>query len=143
MLAHLLLAPELRMSLWVELIAAGEMQMLVSIQHVMDLSYSGPISECTMDLRLAPRSDEHQTLRKFKFVAGHQATVFEYSDWQGNRVHHVSIGCSHDRAIKLGTFRGHVQPVVKLSLRGLDLHVNRNTEWFQASRLDNERGIES
>ena len=75
------------------------MYMLVSIQHIMDFTYSAPIAECTMDLRLVPRSDGHQTLRDFKFVAGHQARVFEYCDWQSNRVHHLSIGCSHDRAI--------------------------------------------
>ena len=84
--------------------------MLVSIQHVMDLTYSGPISEFTMDLRLAPRSDEHQTLREFKFVTGHQARVFEYSDGQGNRVHHVSIGCSHDRAIIVANSHVDIHP---------------------------------
>jgi transglutaminase-like putative cysteine protease len=86
------------------------MQMLVSIQHVMDLTYSGPISEFTLDLRLAPRSNEHQTLCDFKFVAGHQARVFEYSDWQGNRVHHVSIGCSHDRAIIVANSHVDIHP---------------------------------
>jgi len=84
--------------------------MLVSIQHVMDLTYSAPIAECTMDLRLAPRSDGHQTLSDFKFVAGHQARVFEYSDWQGNRVHHLSIGCSHDRAIIVANSHVDIHP---------------------------------
>lgn len=84
--------------------------MLVSIQHALDLTYSTPSAECTLDLRLAPRSDGHQTLREFKIVAGPQARVCEYSDWQGNRVCHLSIGCPHNRGVVVANSHVDIHP---------------------------------
>ncbi len=73
--------------------------MLVSIQHEIDLIYSALISESAMDLHLVPRIDAHQTLRTFKLMIGPEAPVFDYTDWQGNRVHHFSIVGHHDHVV--------------------------------------------
>ncbi len=73
--------------------------MLVSIQHEIDLTHSAPISESAMDLHLVPRNDGHQTLRQFKLEIGPEVPVFDYLDWQENRVQHFSIVGSHDRSV--------------------------------------------
>jgi len=73
--------------------------MLYSIVHTTELSYTSRISESVIELRVAPRSDELQTLRGFGLAVGPAAAVFEHVDWLGNRVHHFSIVDFHDRLV--------------------------------------------
>ena len=73
--------------------------MLYSIVHTTELSYTSRISESVIELRVAPRSDELQTLRGFGLAVGPAASVFEHVDWLGNRVHHFSIVDFHDRLV--------------------------------------------
>jgi transglutaminase-like putative cysteine protease len=75
--------------------------MLLSIRHRTELSYSARISETMMELRMAPRSDAHQTLRGFGLAVGPHAQLFEHADWLGNRVHVFSVVDFHDRAVIL------------------------------------------
>jgi transglutaminase-like putative cysteine protease len=72
---------------------------LYSIVHTTELSYTSRISESVIELRVAPRSDELQTLRGFGLAVGPAASVFEHVDWLGNRVHHFSIVDFHDRLV--------------------------------------------
>ncbi len=72
--------------------------MLLSIQHEIDLAYSAPIAESSMDLHLAPRIDGRQTLRDFKLVVGPEVQVLDYLDWQENRVHHSICGLGRIRS---------------------------------------------
>jgi transglutaminase-like putative cysteine protease len=73
--------------------------MLYSIVHTTELGYTSRISESVIELRVAPRSDETQTLRGFGLAVGPAAPVFEYVDWLGNRVHHFSVVDFHDRLV--------------------------------------------
>jgi transglutaminase-like putative cysteine protease len=73
--------------------------MLFEIQHRTELSYSQRISESVMEVRLTPRSDAHQTLRRFNIVVGPDARVSNHVDWQGNTVHQFSIVTFHDRVV--------------------------------------------
>lgn len=75
--------------------------MLLSIRHRTELSYTARISETMMELRMAPRSDSHQTLRGFSLAVGPHAQLFEHADWLGNRVHMFSVVDFHDRAVIL------------------------------------------
>ncbi len=84
--------------------------MLVSIQHTIDVTYSAPISESTMDLHLVPQTDGHQTLLDFKIVAGPEARLFEYADGLGNRVRHFSTEPSHDRAVVVTNSHVEIHP---------------------------------
>jgi len=63
-----------------------------------------------MDLHMVPQTDGHQTLLEFKLVAGPEAPVFEFLDWQGNRVHHLSIAAFHDREIIVSNFNIEIHP---------------------------------
>jgi len=73
--------------------------MLFEIQHRTELSYAQRISESVMEVRLTPRSDAHQTLRRFNIVVGPDARVSNHVDWQGNTVHQFSIVTFHDRVL--------------------------------------------
>src|ERR1039457_5284881 len=48
---------------------------------------------------VTPRIDTHQTMRSFDVLVGQDVPVFDYLDWQGNRVHHFSITLPHDRLV--------------------------------------------
>jgi transglutaminase-like putative cysteine protease len=73
--------------------------MLYEIQHRTELTYSTPISESVMEVRLTPRSDPHQTLRRFHIAVGPDARVLHHTDWQGNTVHQFSVVAFHDRVV--------------------------------------------
>src|SRR5262245_11873110 len=75
--------------------------MLFEIQHRTELTYSTRISESVMEVRLTPRSDGHQTLRRFNLQVGPDARVTSHVDWQGNQVHQFSIVAFHDRVLIL------------------------------------------
>jgi len=84
--------------------------MIVSIQHEIAISYSSPVSESVMDLRLTPLTGGHQTLREFKLVVGPKVPLFDHFDWQDNRGHHFSIVGSHDRSIMLANSTIEIHP---------------------------------
>jgi transglutaminase-like putative cysteine protease len=85
--------------------------MLLSIRHQTELAYDSRISESVMELRMAPRSDRHQTLRGFGMAVGPTAHLFEHGDWLGNRVHQFSVVGFHDRIVILahGAIETHPQ----------------------------------
>jgi transglutaminase-like putative cysteine protease len=73
--------------------------MLFEIQHRTELTYSQPISESVIEVRLTPRSDPNQTLRRFHIAVGPDARVANHTDWQGNTVHQFSVVAFHDRVV--------------------------------------------
>jgi transglutaminase-like putative cysteine protease len=73
--------------------------MLFDIQHRTELTYSQRISESVMELRLMPRSDGNQTLRRFNLTVGPDARVTTHIDWHGNTVHQFSVVAFHDRLV--------------------------------------------
>ena len=73
--------------------------MLFEIQHRTELTYAQPISESVMEVRLTPRSDAHQTLRRFHIAVGPDARISSHIDWQGNTVHQFSVVAFHDRVV--------------------------------------------
>jgi transglutaminase-like putative cysteine protease len=73
--------------------------MLLSIRHTTELEYSERISESVMELRVAPKSDENQTLRGFGLAVGPAAPLIEHVDWLGNRVHQFSVIEFHKKVV--------------------------------------------
>lgn len=71
--------------------------MLLFVRHETELTYDQPVSETTMELRMTPRSDEHQTLRTVTIDVGPEASLSEHIDWLGNRVQQFSVLPYHDR----------------------------------------------
>ncbi len=71
--------------------------MLLKITHETDLSYSAPINETVMELRMAPRQEQDQHRLSFRLAIGPAAPVTGYFDWLGNLVHAFTINAFHDQ----------------------------------------------
>jgi len=71
--------------------------MLLKITHTTDLSYSEPISESVMELRMVPRQENDQRRLSFNLAIGPATSTLSYFDWLGNTVHAYTINAFHDR----------------------------------------------
>lgn len=69
--------------------------MLLKLTHTTDLSYSGLISESTMELRMAPRQEQDQHRLSFTLGLGPPASAVSYFDWLGNSVHAFTVNSFH------------------------------------------------
>jgi transglutaminase-like putative cysteine protease len=69
--------------------------MLLKLTHTTDLSYSGLISESTMELRMAPRQEQDQHRLSFTLALGPAAAALSYFDWLGNTVHAFTVNSFH------------------------------------------------
>lgn len=69
------------------------------IQHETVLDYPGTIREHHIELRLAPRSDEHQTVVSCIIETEPTADLAGYTDYFGNRVDYFCVIPSHDRLV--------------------------------------------
>ena len=69
--------------------------MLLKLTHTTDLTYTGLISESTMELRMAPRQEQDQHRLSFTLGLGPAATAVSYFDWLGNTVHAFTVNSFH------------------------------------------------
>ncbi|MGH7178078.1 MAG: transglutaminase family protein [Tepidisphaeraceae bacterium] len=69
--------------------------MLLRIIHQTDLTYTEPISESVMELRVSPRQEQDQHRLAFTLAIGPAANVNSYFDWVGNTVHTFSVNEFH------------------------------------------------
>jgi transglutaminase-like putative cysteine protease len=60
--------------------------MLLRISHETRLTYSRPVSETIFEVRMAPQSDEDQTVLGYRLRIAPRGTVTSYRDGFGNRV---------------------------------------------------------
>lgn len=65
--------------------------MILDIEYSLNFTYSGFISESSMELRVEPSSNNHQTVRTFYIAVGPITKVFRYINWLGAPTHHFSI----------------------------------------------------
>lgn len=102
--------------------------MLLFIKHLTELTYSEPITETVMEVRMTPRNDAHQVRRAFRLEIGPSATPFEHTDWLGNRVQQFSILPPHDKVVILARSVVDTQP--------------RNTAVADALRASSPSGLD-
>ncbi|OWU65309.1 MAG: hypothetical protein CBB60_005370 [Armatimonadetes bacterium Cent15-Ar3] len=69
--------------------------MILDIEHRLNFTYSGFISESSMELRVEPTSNQHQTVRSFYIAVGPVTKVFRFINWLGAPTHHFSITDYH------------------------------------------------
>ena len=74
---------------------SGGLQYLV--RHPTRFTYSAPISESVMEVRMQPLSDGRQRCLRFEVTTPPRARVFAYQDSLGNAVHHFDIPSRHSR----------------------------------------------
>lgn len=61
------------------------------VRHVTRFSYSQPVRETLMELRMQPRSEDRQICLHFELAVEPPAQVQTFRDYQGNVVHHFDI----------------------------------------------------
>src|SRR6476646_9156899 len=71
--------------------------MLLKVTHTTDLTYSEPISESVMELRMLPRQDADQRRLSFRLALGPPTQPSSYFDWLGNTVHAFTINDFHNQ----------------------------------------------
>lgn len=69
------------------------------IRHLTKFRYARPISETLMDVRMHPRSDNHQLCLSFSLSVSPRCRVFSYRDHLGNNVHHFDIPGEHSQLV--------------------------------------------
>jgi len=71
--------------------------MILKVEHTTVFDYDAPIYETATEVRLHPANGSRaaQHCVSFSLQVAPPATVFEYSDFYGNRVHHFNILHSH------------------------------------------------
>jgi transglutaminase-like putative cysteine protease len=70
--------------------------MILKVEHSTFFEYEEPIYETATEVRLHPSSDGgSQRCASFSLQLTPPATVFEYTDFYGNKVHHFNILQSH------------------------------------------------
>ena len=71
--------------------------MLLKITHETNLTYTAPINETVMELRMAPRQEQDQRRLSFRLAIGPAAPVTGYFDWLGNLVHAFTLNAFHSQ----------------------------------------------
>jgi transglutaminase-like putative cysteine protease len=66
-----------------------------AIRHITRFTYTSPVSESVMELRMRPATDGPQRCLQFEVEVSPRARVFAYRDFLGNWVHHFDIPRRH------------------------------------------------
>ncbi|MET0849886.1 MAG: transglutaminase family protein [Candidatus Rokuibacteriota bacterium] len=71
--------------------------MILEIEHHLSFDYDAFIRESFIELRMQPKTTEHQTLASFVLAVGPPSTIARYRDWNDNAVHHFTVTQYHNR----------------------------------------------
>jgi transglutaminase-like putative cysteine protease len=69
--------------------------MQYTVRHLTRFTYDNPISESVMEVRMQPRTEQHQRCLGFELTTTPRATVAAYRDPLNNVVHHFDIPGRH------------------------------------------------
>ncbi len=86
--------------------------MILEIQHETRLSYSEPVTESVVEVRMEPASDPDQSCRSFHLSVSPPTGLFRYQGGFGNRVHHFNVLAPHVemRVLAAAVVETHPQP---------------------------------
>lgn len=101
------------------------------IEHETVLEYPGSIREHHIELRLVPRSDEHQSVLSCAIETEPSADLASYSDYFGNRVDYFCIIPPHDRL--LTRLRAEVETVRENPFDFTPVAPAESQEWLRAA----------
>jgi transglutaminase-like putative cysteine protease len=73
--------------------------MFYSIRHVTKFSYSGPVSESLMEVRMHPRSEMNQRCLTFALSVSPRTSATFYRDYLGNTIYHFDVPGMHSQLI--------------------------------------------
>ena len=69
--------------------------MQYTVRHLTRFTYDNPISESVMEVRMQPRTEQHQRCLGFELTTTPRATITPYRDPLDNIVHHFDIPGRH------------------------------------------------
>ena len=69
--------------------------MQYTVRHLTRFTYDNPISESMMEVRMQPRTEQHQRCLGFELTTTPRATIAAYRDPLNNIVHHFDIPGRH------------------------------------------------
>ncbi len=69
--------------------------MQYTVRHLTRFTYDNPISESVMEVRMQPRTEQHQRCLGFELTTTPRATITAYRDPLNNIVHHFDIPGRH------------------------------------------------
>jgi transglutaminase-like putative cysteine protease len=78
-----------------------------AIRHVTSFTYTTPVSESLMEVRMQPRSEGSQRCLRFELGVQPRARVLGYRDYVGNFIHHFDVPARHGQLTL--TASAHVQ----------------------------------
>jgi transglutaminase-like putative cysteine protease len=84
--------------------------MFIEVEHHLSFDYDAFIRESFLELRMQPRTTPHQTLQSFVLSVGPPSAISRYRDWNGNAVHHFTVGQYHNRIAVEGRSLVHTHP---------------------------------
>jgi transglutaminase-like putative cysteine protease len=84
--------------------------MFYSIRHITKYHYSAPISESLTEVRMQPRTENHQRCLTFQLSLSPRARVFSLRDHFQNTVHHFDVPSLHNRLMIVAEALVDVQP---------------------------------
>ncbi len=69
--------------------------MKLAICHITKYTYEDPVVDSINEIRLTPRTDEHQSCYQHSIEIDPTTPLFSYEDYFGNRVHAFSVNAPH------------------------------------------------
>jgi len=73
--------------------------MQYTVRHLTRFTYDNPISESVMEVRMQPRTEQHQRCLGFELSTTPRATITAYRDPVNNIVHHFDIPGRHGQLV--------------------------------------------
>lgn len=85
--------------------------MLLKIIHDTELTYSDPITESVVELRMFPRQEAQQHRLSFELKLAPYSAVNSYFDWLGNTVHTFTANGTHESVKIIATSVVETEPM--------------------------------
>ncbi|KKI91994.1 transglutaminase [Bacillus sp. SA1-12] len=70
--------------------------MKIQITHLTKYTYQQPVVDSNNEIRLTPRTDDHQVCNEHAIFVDPKVPLFSYIDYFGNTVHHFTIPFPHE-----------------------------------------------
>jgi transglutaminase-like putative cysteine protease len=85
-----------------------------AIRHVTRFTYTTPVSESLMEVRMQPRSEGAQRCLRFELGIQPRARVLGYRDYLGNSIHHFDVPARHGQLTLTASAHVQMDPLLAL-----------------------------
>src|SRR6185503_21309573 len=82
--------------------------------HFTRYRYSRPVWQSMLEVRMHPRSENHQRCFTFRLSVNPPARIFSFADYLGNQVHHFDLPSHHREVTIIADSLVNIEPPVTL-----------------------------